>query len=244
MPCRPSLGEGSPTKIDYRGKQRRKKAEYMYSNLSTGKPSINSGDIPNSMRCALCSHHPAALAEPRGTLGGTLVEPSWNPRGTSPQARPGPPQSLSGLRPQSFQLLGKKLVRFLGLRQANSTATRTFHGQTRAVARDSSGVSSCHVSPSRSSFARLRKAEAERADATTLLKHRWLDGALEPNRILRPFSSICVNEYFVVFRVGVKGNLSLLEVFFIFPRGLKQMEVFIPPGYQGPQGKRITRPSS
>ena len=33
---------------------------------------ISSGDIPNSMR------HPAALAEPRGTL----VEPSWNPRGT------------------------------------------------------------------------------------------------------------------------------------------------------------------
>ena len=40
---------------------------------------ISSGDIPNSMRCFFeCSHHPAALAEPRGTL----VEPSWNPRGT------------------------------------------------------------------------------------------------------------------------------------------------------------------
>ena len=48
--------------------------------------------------------HPAALAEP----GGTLVEPSWNPRGTLPQGRPGPPRTLSGLRPQSFQLLGKK----------------------------------------------------------------------------------------------------------------------------------------
>ena len=59
------------------------------------------------MRCSLCSHHPAALAEPRGTLV-TLVEPWWNPRGTSPQARPGPPRSLSGLRPRSFQLLGKK----------------------------------------------------------------------------------------------------------------------------------------
>ena len=70
-------------------------------------------------------HHPAALAEPRGTLvepwwnpggtlvepwwnpGGTLVEPWWNPRGTLAQGRPGPPRSLSGLRPQSFQLLGK-----------------------------------------------------------------------------------------------------------------------------------------
>ena len=30
------------------------------------------------------SHHPAALAEPRGTL----VEPWWNPRGTLPQGRP------------------------------------------------------------------------------------------------------------------------------------------------------------
>ena len=37
---------------------------------------------------------------------GTLVEPWWNPRGTLPQGHPGPPRSLSGLRPQSFQLLG------------------------------------------------------------------------------------------------------------------------------------------
>ena len=42
--------------------------------------------------------------------GGTLVEPWWNPRGTLPQNRPGPPRSLSGLRPQSFQLLGKKVM--------------------------------------------------------------------------------------------------------------------------------------
>ena len=33
------------------------------------------------------------------------MEPWWNPGGT--QGRPGPPRSLSGLRPQSFQLLGK-----------------------------------------------------------------------------------------------------------------------------------------
>ena len=45
---------------------------------------------------------------PRGTLGGSLVEPWWNPRGTLPQGRPRPPRSLSGLRPQSFQLLGEK----------------------------------------------------------------------------------------------------------------------------------------
>ena len=37
-----------------------------------------------------------------------FVEPRWNPRGTLPQGRPGPPRSLSGLRHQSFQLLGKK----------------------------------------------------------------------------------------------------------------------------------------
>ena len=57
-----------------------------------------SSDIPNTMRCSFqCSHHPAALAEPRGTLvepwwnpGGTLVEPSWNPRGTLPQPRTTP----------------------------------------------------------------------------------------------------------------------------------------------------------
>ena len=43
-------------------------------------------------------------AEPRGTL----AEPWWNPCGTLPQGRPGPPRSLSGLRPQSFQLLRRK----------------------------------------------------------------------------------------------------------------------------------------
>ena len=77
--------------------------------------------------------HPAALAEPRGTLvepwwnhwwnpprttpqplqnlvepwrnlGGTLVEPSWNLTSGPPRTTP----SLSGLRPLSFQLLGKK----------------------------------------------------------------------------------------------------------------------------------------
>ena len=72
----------------------------------SNKIEISSGDIPNSMR------HPAALAEPRGTL----VEPSWNPRGTwwnprgtLPQGRPGPPRSLSGLRLQSCQLLGNNM---------------------------------------------------------------------------------------------------------------------------------------
>ena len=66
--------------------------------------------------------HPAALAEPGGTLvetsqmveiwwkpGGSLVEPWWNPGGTLAQGRPEPPRSLSGLRPQSFQLLGKNI---------------------------------------------------------------------------------------------------------------------------------------
>ena len=34
-----------------------------------------------------------------------------NPRGTLPQGLPGPPRSLSGLRLQSFQLLGEKRCR-------------------------------------------------------------------------------------------------------------------------------------
>ena len=34
------------------------------------------------------------------------MEPWWNPGGTLPQGRPGPPRTLSGLRPHSFQLLG------------------------------------------------------------------------------------------------------------------------------------------
>ena len=37
------------------------------------------------------------------------MERWWNPRGTLPQGRPGPPRSLSGLRPHSFQLLGKNM---------------------------------------------------------------------------------------------------------------------------------------
>ena len=36
------------------------------------------------------------------------MKPWWNPRGTLPHGRPGPPGSLSGLRSQSFQLLWKK----------------------------------------------------------------------------------------------------------------------------------------
>ena len=45
---------------------------------------------------------------PGGTPGGTLVEPLVEHGGTLAQGRPEPPRSLSGLRPQSFQLLGKK----------------------------------------------------------------------------------------------------------------------------------------
>ena len=48
--------------------------------------------------------------EPWWNPGGTLVELWWNRRGTLPQGRPGPPRSLSGLRPQSFQLLGKNTL--------------------------------------------------------------------------------------------------------------------------------------
>ena len=53
-----------------------------------GEKKNNSGDIPKQ--------HAVLF----------LVEP-WNPCGTLPR-RPGPPRSLFGLRPQSFQLLGKK----------------------------------------------------------------------------------------------------------------------------------------
>ena len=42
------------------------------------------------------------------------MEPSWKCRGTLPQGRPGPPRSLSGLRPQSFQLLGEKKTQVAG----------------------------------------------------------------------------------------------------------------------------------
>ena len=53
------------------------------------------------------------LVEPWWNLGGTLGEPWWNPwwnpGGTLGQGRPEPPRSLSGLRPQSFQLLGKNV---------------------------------------------------------------------------------------------------------------------------------------
>ena len=50
--------------------------------------------------------------EPRWNPGGTLVEPCWNPGGAlvepSWNLASGPPRSLSGLRPQSFPLLGEK----------------------------------------------------------------------------------------------------------------------------------------
>ena len=63
----------------------------------------SSDDIPNSTRCCfLCSHHTAALTEPRRTLvkpgtlepwwnpGGTLVEPSWNLTSGSRRTTPEP----------------------------------------------------------------------------------------------------------------------------------------------------------
>ena len=65
---------------------------------------ISSGDIPNSIM----------LAPPRTTPqpSQNLVERWWNPGQTSwwnlTSGPPGPPRSLSLLRPQSFQLLGKK----------------------------------------------------------------------------------------------------------------------------------------
>ena len=59
----------------------------------------------------LCGTLPQSTPNPGGNLadGGThLVEPWWNSGGTLAQGRPEPPRSLSGLRPQSFQLLGNE----------------------------------------------------------------------------------------------------------------------------------------
>ena len=72
------------------------------------KHQISSGEIPNSMRCSFqCSHHPSALVEPSWNH---LVEPWWNPSGTLPQGRPGPPRSLSGpIDPRAFSWGTKQL---------------------------------------------------------------------------------------------------------------------------------------
>ena len=70
---------------------------------------LSSGDIPNSMRCSFSVLTPRKPRRTWWNPGGTLVEPSWRPRGTLPQGRPEPPRSLSGLRPQSFQLLGDNI---------------------------------------------------------------------------------------------------------------------------------------
>ena len=77
---------------------------YGYRSIAPGSPppqeKISSGDIPNSPRRT--SWNPGGtLVEPWWNPGGTLVEPWWNPRGTLPQGSPGPPRSLSWLRPQS-----------------------------------------------------------------------------------------------------------------------------------------------
>ena len=51
----------------------------------------------------------ARTTQPSQNPRGTLVEFWWNP------GCPGPPRSLSGLRPQSFQLLGKQNKKLLGV---------------------------------------------------------------------------------------------------------------------------------
>ena len=74
-----------------------------------------------------CWNPGGTLVEPWWNPGGTLVEPWWNPRGTLPQGRPGPPRSLSGLRPQSFQLLEKTVSKpyFLSNTTCNCRLFRT-----------------------------------------------------------------------------------------------------------------------
>ena len=59
--------------------------------------------FPNKLRRYPQQQRFLVLAAPRSPR-----RTSWNPRGTLPQGRPGSPRSLSGLRPQNFQLLGKK----------------------------------------------------------------------------------------------------------------------------------------
>ena len=82
--------------------------------LITPPPKKNKAQVISPTACgalfsACTTPQPSEnLVEPLWSPDGTLVEPWWNPRGTLPQGRPGPPRSLSGLRPQSFQLLGKK----------------------------------------------------------------------------------------------------------------------------------------
>ena len=39
-----------------------------------------------------------------------LEEPWWSPGGTLPQGRPGPPRSLSGLRPPNLSAVGETLI--------------------------------------------------------------------------------------------------------------------------------------
>ena len=70
-------------------------------------------------------------SEPSWNPGGTLVvEPWWNPRGTLPQGRPGPPRSLSELRPQSFQPLGgQKTERTCGLKGAEKETKTNKKGE-------------------------------------------------------------------------------------------------------------------
>ena len=75
----------------------------VFCSFSANRGTKKRGDIPNSMQFALLRTHRRTSWNPRGTL----VEPWSNPGGTLPQGRPGP-RSLSGLRPQSFQLLGRK----------------------------------------------------------------------------------------------------------------------------------------
>ena len=76
-------------------------------NLIYRKPKKKQAQVLSPTACgALFSAR--TTPQPLWNPGGTLVEPWWNPRGTLPQGRPGPPRSLSGVRPQSVQLLGNK----------------------------------------------------------------------------------------------------------------------------------------
>ena len=59
---------------------------------------------PTARGALLVLAPPRSLRRTLWNFRGTL-----NPRGTLPPGRPGPPRSLTGLRPQSFQLLGSNI---------------------------------------------------------------------------------------------------------------------------------------
>ena len=129
------------------------------------------------------------LVEPWWNPGGTLVEPSWNPRGTLPQGRTVPPWSLSGLRPQSFQLLGKNCLPLVR-KGSRASAPAPSPGQTWPPA----GATSAQADPTSRSAVRRFLAMAQAKGRTYLRRvhTHWFPWVHTPSgergmNISRPF---------------------------------------------------------